>query len=103
MPGRHVAAASLPVHLRSRLEIRERDGVEPLFVGFEAQDEFERRVDEADWFLYLEDDLVLRDSLCGLRHARRDAFLKPGGLVLLVTCFSWRHHPGLPDGSQPGY
>jgi hypothetical protein len=62
LPDRHVASR-LPAHLRSRLEIRERTGVEPLFVGFEAQSEFARRVNDADWFLYLEDDLVLRDSL----------------------------------------
>jgi hypothetical protein len=62
LPDRHVAS-DLPPHLHTRLEIREQAGVEPLFVGFEAQNEFARRLDDADWFLYLEDDLLLRDSL----------------------------------------
>jgi SAM-dependent methyltransferase len=29
--------------------------------------------------------------------------LKPGGLFVLNTCFAWRYHPGLNDGSQPDY
>jgi hypothetical protein len=62
LPGRHVVA-DLPPHQRSLLAIRERVGVEPMFVGFEAQEEFVRRADEFDWFFYLEDDLVLGDSL----------------------------------------
>ena len=36
LPGRHVAAA-LPDYLSSRLVVRERHGVEPMFLGFEAQ------------------------------------------------------------------
>lgn len=62
LPERH-AVGALPDYLRSRLEVREHDGVEPLFVGFAAQDEFVSRSRETDWFLYLEDDLVLHDSL----------------------------------------
>lgn len=62
LPGRH-AAGALPEHQRTRLTVREREGVEPLFAGFEAQREFELRADDRDWFLYLEDDIVLADSL----------------------------------------
>src|SRR5207237_2534782 len=62
LPARHVAAA-LPEHQRSRVAVRERDGVEPMLLGFEAQEEFAIRADDVDWFLYLEDDLVLGDSL----------------------------------------
>jgi hypothetical protein len=62
LPGRHVAAA-LPEHLRDRLLVRERTVDDPLYLGFEAQQEFDRRVDDADWFLYVEDDIVLSDSL----------------------------------------
>lgn len=58
----HVAA-ELPGYLRSRIEVRERSEVEPLFLGFEAQDEYVRRRDDFEWFFYLEDDLVLGDSL----------------------------------------
>jgi hypothetical protein len=62
LPDRHVAA-ELPEHLRSRLTVREQEVADPMFLGFEAQGEFERRAGEADWFLYLEDDLVLGDAL----------------------------------------
>ncbi|HEY7422224.1 MAG TPA: hypothetical protein VH541_09445 [Gaiellaceae bacterium] len=61
LPDRHVAA-DLPEHLRSRLVVREQHDVEPLFLGFRGQDELVRRAEDADWFLYLEDDLVLGDS-----------------------------------------
>lgn len=60
--GRHVAAV-LPDYLSSRLVVRERLDVEPMFLGFEAQEEFFSRADEFDWFLYLEDDLLLSDGL----------------------------------------
>lgn len=62
MPGRHVGN-ELPGYLRERLEIREHPGVEPLFVGFEAQQAYVERQDTCDWFAFLEDDLVFRDSL----------------------------------------
>ena len=62
LPQRHVAEA-LPAHQRSRLDVREQLGVEPMFLGFEAQGEFARRADEVEWFIYLEDDLVVSDSL----------------------------------------
>ena len=62
LPGRH-AAAELPAYQRSRLTVAEHDDVDPIFVGFEAHDELARRADAADWFLYVEDDIVLSDSL----------------------------------------
>ena len=60
--GRHITAA-LPDDQRAHISVHEISGVDPMFLGFCAQDEFARRIDEADWFLYLEDDLVLSDSL----------------------------------------
>lgn len=62
LPDRNVVAG-LPEYLLSRVATRESGDVEPLFLGFEAQEEFAGRVDEFDWFFYLEDDLVLGDSL----------------------------------------
>lgn len=29
--------------------------------------------------------------------------LRSGGIVIVIACFAWRYHPGLPDGSQPDY
>jgi hypothetical protein len=62
LKGRHVVG-SVPPHLRERVAVREREGIEPLFLGFEAQEEFAARADEFDWFMFLEDDLVLADQL----------------------------------------
>jgi len=62
LAGRH-ATADLPAHQRARITVSEHDGTEPMFLGFEAQNEFARRVDDGDWFLFTEDDLVLSDSL----------------------------------------
>jgi hypothetical protein len=63
LPGRHVAAA-LPEYQRARLQVLARDNVDdPLFLGFEAQQTFAERLGDFDWFLFLEDDLVLYDNL----------------------------------------
>jgi hypothetical protein len=62
MLGRHVAE-DLPDHLRSRVDVREHTDVDPMLLGFAAQDEFAANADSADWFLFLEDDIVLNDSL----------------------------------------
>jgi hypothetical protein len=62
LKGRHVVAG-LPAYLRERVTVREQEGIEPLFLGFEAQEEFAARAGEFDWFMFLEDDLVLADSL----------------------------------------
>jgi hypothetical protein len=63
LPGRHVAAA-LPEYQQARLQVLARDTVDdPLFLGFEAQQTFAERLGHFDWFLFLEDDLVLHDNL----------------------------------------
>lgn len=62
MPNRH-AVSRLPRYLVDRVAVAERTIDEPLFLGFEAQEEFAARADSADWFLYLEDDILLSDSL----------------------------------------
>jgi hypothetical protein len=63
LPGRHVADA-LPAYQRERLLVCEQspDG-DPLFLGFDAQNVFAERVDDYDWFCFLEDDLILGDGI----------------------------------------
>jgi hypothetical protein len=61
-PDGHVVEA-LPAYQRTVVDVREHDDVDPMFVGFRAQDEFLARIDEFDWFLYLEDDMVFADGL----------------------------------------
>lgn len=81
VPGRHVAA-ELPDRLRERLVIREHELDDPLFLGFEAQREFVRRGDDADWFLYTEDDIVLSDALV-IEKLRYFSDGAPEGALLL--------------------
>lgn len=59
VPGQHVV--DLPRYQRERIEVREHAG-DPRYVGFKAQDQFAERVDDFDWFLYVEDDVVIHDS-----------------------------------------
>jgi len=61
IPGRNVVA-ELPDHVRSRLSVSEQKGIEPLLLGFAAQEIFATRRDR-DWFMYLEDDIVVHDAL----------------------------------------
>jgi hypothetical protein len=61
-PGRHIVP-SLPEYQRARTTVRELPEAEPMYLGYLAQDEFASRIDEAEWFLYLEDDLVMTDGL----------------------------------------
>lgn len=89
LPGRHVAAA-LPEHQRSRLTVRERHDVEPMLLGFEAQAEFADSADEMDWFLYLEDDLVLGDSLL-LEKLEYFASGVPADALLLPHRYEFRN------------
>lgn len=61
MEGRHVTAY-LPDYQQSLIQIEERVDCDPMFVGFKAQDEMINRIDEFDWFIAIEDDIVVRDS-----------------------------------------
>lgn len=76
LSGRHVTPF-LPDHLRPLVEVREVAGCEPMLVGFRAQDEFFLRLGEFDWFLFIEDDIILRDG-CFLD--KQEAFQAECGL-----------------------
>ena len=81
LAGRHVAEA-LPEHQRERLAVREHEGVEPLFAGFEAQKELAARAGDFEWFCYLEDDLVLRDTFLLEKLAFFNEAAPPGALLI---------------------
>jgi hypothetical protein len=61
-----------------------------MFVGFEAQREFEERTDEFDWFLYTEDDLVLNDALWLEKLSFFNAGAPPRALLLPHRYEFWR-------------
>ena len=61
LPNRHVTAY-LPEYQIKCIQVQEGPECDPMFVGFRLQEEFVERVEEFDWFLFIEDDIVLYDS-----------------------------------------
>ena len=61
LPNRHVTAY-LPEYQIKCIQIQEGPECDPMFVEFRLQEEFVERVAEFDWFLFIEDDIVLYDS-----------------------------------------
>jgi hypothetical protein len=89
IPGRH-AAADLPPYLRSRLALAEHEISDPMFLGFEAQSAFESRAETADWFLYLEDDILVADSLLLEKLDYFNGAAPPDALLLPHRYELWR-------------
>jgi hypothetical protein len=52
----------LPEYQRSRIELIEGPECDPMFVEFRMQDELIARIDDHDWFLFIEDDIVIHDA-----------------------------------------
>ncbi len=61
MAGRHIINF-LPDYQKHCLVVREKVGCDPMFIGFAAQDELVSRVNQFDWFLFIEDDIVIHDA-----------------------------------------
>ncbi|MDJ1179455.1 hypothetical protein PJF56_11330 [Roseofilum sp. BLCC_M91] len=52
----------LPDYQKNKIEVIEQVEIDPMLVGFRSQDEFIKREEQFDWFLYLEDDIIIYDS-----------------------------------------
>ncbi|MEG4112198.1 MULTISPECIES: hypothetical protein [unclassified Microcoleus] len=61
LPNRHVTAY-LPEYQINCIQIQEGPECDPMFVEFRLQEEFVERVEKFDWFLFIEDDIVLYDA-----------------------------------------
>ncbi len=61
VPDRHITAY-LPDYQIRCIGVQEESDCDPMFVGFRAQDELVNNVDNFDWFLFIEDDIILHDS-----------------------------------------
>jgi len=61
LPNRHVTAY-LPEYQIKCIQIQEGPECDPMFVEFRLQEEFVERVEKFDWFLFIEDDIVLYDA-----------------------------------------
>ena len=61
LPNRHVTAY-LPEYQINCIQIQEGPECDPMLVEFRLQEEFVEKVEEFDWFLFIEDDIVLYDA-----------------------------------------
>lgn len=61
LPNRHVTAY-LPEYQIKCIQIQESPECDPMFVGFRLQEQFVEKVEEFDWFLFIEDDIILSDA-----------------------------------------
>lgn len=61
LPGRHITAY-LPEYQINCISVKEEPECDPMYVEFRIQDEFMEKLDEFDWFLFIEDDIILSDS-----------------------------------------
>jgi hypothetical protein len=61
MKQRHVVEF-LPDHLKAVVELLLVEGGDPMFIGYPAQDALIERRHAHDWFVFLEDDIEVRDS-----------------------------------------
>lgn len=61
LPNRHVTAY-LPEYQIKCIQIQEEPECDPMLVGFRLQEGFVEKVEEFDWFLFIEDDIVLYDA-----------------------------------------
>jgi hypothetical protein len=52
----------LPEYQQKTICVQEEPDWEPMFIGFRIQDEFSNHIDAFDWFLFIEDDIILHDS-----------------------------------------
>lgn len=59
--GRQITAY-LPEYQISCIQVHEEIDIDPMFIGFRCQDELIKSVDDFDWFIFLEDDIILQDS-----------------------------------------
>ena len=61
LPNRNVTAY-LPEYQIKCIQIQEGPECDPMLVGFRLQEKFVERVEKFDWFLFIEDDIVLSDA-----------------------------------------
>jgi hypothetical protein len=88
MSGRHIAHL-LPPRLQAMVELVLADGTDPMFIGYPAQDALiERRADH-DWFMFLEDDIEIRDSAFLDKAARFSALPGMERAVLMPNRFEY--------------
>ncbi len=80
LPGRHIVD-ELPADLTAGMTVHAEDDPDPMLIEFRVQDLFAARREQFDYFLFLEDDVVIQDTLyldkveCFNRFTRDPKFL----------------------------
>lgn len=62
VPQRHITKF-LPDYQQTSITVHEAANCDPMYIGFVAQDLLAAQVTQHDWFMFIEDDIVLYDSL----------------------------------------
>jgi hypothetical protein len=88
MSGRHIAHL-LPPRLQSIVELVLADGGDPMYVGYPAQDALIERREAHDWFMFLEDDIEIRDAAFLDKVARFSAVPGMEHAVLMPNRFEY--------------
>lgn len=55
-------AAHLPDYQLQYIDVQEHDNCDPMKVGLKAYDFFSQRINQFNWFLFIEDDIIINDS-----------------------------------------
>ena len=82
LPGRHIVH-ELPAELTAGLTIHEEDDPDPMLIEFRVQDLFAARREQFDYFLFLEDDVVIQDTLYLDKFACFNRFVKDPKFLLM--------------------
>jgi len=61
LPDRNIVSF-LPPYVREKIFVREAEVEDPMILGHYAQELMVENKDDFDWFLFIEDDIVIRDS-----------------------------------------
>ena len=79
----------LPPHLRSAVELELVEDCDPMFIGYPAQDALIARRAQHDWFMFIEDDIEIRDASFLDKVARFCALPGMERCVLLPNRFEY--------------
>ena len=82
LPGRHIVG-ELPADLTAGVSIHEEDDPDPMLIEFRVQELFAARRGEFDYFLFLEDDVVVQDTLYLDKFEMFNGFTKDPKFLLM--------------------
>jgi hypothetical protein len=87
----HSIHRKLPTYLRKGLDIYWSDQPDPMFVEFDAYEVFKPLVGDYDYFIFLEDDILLNDSWLINKIADFNTYSPQNSYVLLPHRFEYHN------------